>query len=408
MDAGLKEVSSHHEAVKRHSEEIKAGQEAGFKQMGSDITTLREENQNEREKKNAEFKGMTSHLEEIKAGQESVELGVKALKEIVTTGFSEMTSQYQTIKGDLEGIQSLATSSFEMLQEMHYLDGIENIDSAHAVFFSNCDDIDETIASFKNHHFELQKQYTQHLNPRKIIRFFKMLAEKGDKVPQNARAMFDYVVTVEAKFLQMMCVFHIHKGDLKSLGPQYELLVDHFQQLSHAMCPILKLDATVQGPVKLRHWEFLGMTTFQKMVLDKDHEGVQKALVFIPPAVLNSTIDAAVDPDRRRFRNSTPLSIACLQAHLRMIEILTKAGADVTIPVYIALPEVGEEELHPITSCLMSASGSNRQISAGTLDTIKLLIQCGANVQIPDSVIISLAWASAHPQGTDHKCRGSL
>ena len=65
---------------------------------------------------------MTSHLEEIKAGQEGVELDVKALKEIVTNGFSEMTSQYQTIKGDLEGIQSLATSSFEMLQEMHYLD----------------------------------------------------------------------------------------------------------------------------------------------------------------------------------------------------------------------------------------------------------------------------------------------
>ena len=242
---------------------------------------------------------------------------------------------------------------------------------------------------------DLEKQYAQHLNPLKIIRFFKMLAEKGDEGPQNARAMFDYVVTVEAKFLQMMCVFHIHKGDFKSLGPQYELFVNHFQQLRYAMCPILKLDATVQGPVKLKHWKFLGMTTFQKMVLDKDHEGVQKALLFIPPAVLNSTINAAGG----KFRNCTPLSLACLQADLPMVEILTKAGADVTIPAYVTLPEVGEEVLHPITFCLMSASRPWGQISAGTLDMIRLLIRRCANVQIPDSVILSLSATSSHSEG---------
>merc|ERR1712192_271413 len=79
---------------------------------------------------------MASYLKEIKAGQDGMRSDIEGLKEIVCYGFSAMTDQYQSIKGDLEGIRSLATSSFEMLQEMHYLDGIENIDSAHAVFFN--------------------------------------------------------------------------------------------------------------------------------------------------------------------------------------------------------------------------------------------------------------------------------
>ena len=177
---------------------------------------------------------MADRMEEVRIGQEDVKSDIKDLSEIMSTGFSEMTAQYQSLKGDLDNIQTLATSCFEILQEMHYLDGIENIDSAHTVFFSNCDDIEDTLASFKSHRFELQKQYTQHLNPKKIVRFFNLLSQKGEEGPERARAMYDYVVSVEAKFLQMMCVFHIYKGDLKSLGPQYELFVDHSRQLSQA------------------------------------------------------------------------------------------------------------------------------------------------------------------------------
>merc|ERR1719341_3070137 len=53
-----------------------------------------------------------------------------------------------------------------MIQEMHFLDGIENIDFAHAVFFKKNSNLDENIASFRSHQFELEKQpHSYRLSP---------------------------------------------------------------------------------------------------------------------------------------------------------------------------------------------------------------------------------------------------
>ena len=54
------------------------------------------------------------------------------MKKILTSGFVTMCSQYEEMKTDLDKIQNLACKTFEMIQEMHFLDGIENIDFSHA------------------------------------------------------------------------------------------------------------------------------------------------------------------------------------------------------------------------------------------------------------------------------------
>ena len=171
-------------------------------------------------------------------------IGVTALKETLVTGFTKMCAQVEDMKTDLDKMQTVATKTFEMIQEMHYLDGIENIDFAHAVFFKRNSNMEESLASFKSHQFELEKQYMQHLNPWKIIRFLKMLGERGEGAPEKVKAMFNYVLTVEAKYLQMMCIFHIHKQDIESLTSQYELFTSHYNQLTDAMGPTLEEQVT--------------------------------------------------------------------------------------------------------------------------------------------------------------------
>ena len=357
------------------------------------------------ERIDAELKEISSHhraeretSEKIKDMEECVSLDISAMKEIADAGFSAMTTHYEVIKTDLESIQSLAMSSFEMLQEMHYLDGIENIDSAHAVFFSNSDDIKENMASFKSHRFELEKQYTQHLKPGKIIRFLQMLAEKGEDGPERARDMYDYVVTVEAKFLQMMCVYHIHKGDPKSLGPQYELFLSHFRQLSQAMCSIMKLDTVVDN----FETEGYEMTNFHQMVLKGDHQGVKKALVFVPSEVLNSKRGEVWC-----FDGCTPLFLASLQGDLEMVKILTNAGADVTIP---ANKFVNNNLIHPIAAAiqhgLMKAEMNDEPVSADLVSIVQYLIQMGGIVEVDETSVHELATKSASQN--DAQCRQVL
>ena len=157
-------------------------------------------------------------LTEIKEGQAKIWEKVDQVKDILESGFADMCSQFEEMKSDLDKIQNLAGKTFEMIQEMKYLDGIENIDFAHAVFFKKNSNLEDNIASFRSHQFELEKQYMQHLNPRKIARFFKMLAEDGRDGAGRAMAMYNYVVTVEAKYLQMMCVNHTHKQDIEALS----------------------------------------------------------------------------------------------------------------------------------------------------------------------------------------------
>ena len=122
--------------------------------------------------------------------------------------------------------------------------------------------------------------------------------------------------------------------------------------LSQAMCPILMLDAPAQG----NHPDFVGLTTFQKMVADRDHARVKQALMFIPPDVLNAKANSTSG-----LQNCTPLSISCAKGDLRMVRLLTLAGADVTIPAQGKVPgSVGEESIHPIASCLLSALSNKK------------------------------------------------
>ena len=51
-------------------------------------------------------------------------------------GPRNITEDTATIRSQLDNIQSTASKSFELLKEINYMDGIENIRSAHKVFFS--------------------------------------------------------------------------------------------------------------------------------------------------------------------------------------------------------------------------------------------------------------------------------
>ena len=58
--------------------------------------------------------------------------------------------------------------------------------------------------------------------------------------------MYNYVMTVEAKYLQMMCIYHIHRQDIEALASQYELFISHYQQLTDAVKKLEELKREIE------------------------------------------------------------------------------------------------------------------------------------------------------------------
>ena len=72
-------------------------------------------------------------------------------------GLENITQEMSGMRRSIDSIQSTAVKSFEMIKEMNYMDGIENIRSAHSVFFSSSKlSLEKRIIQFENHSFELR------------------------------------------------------------------------------------------------------------------------------------------------------------------------------------------------------------------------------------------------------------
>ena len=72
-------------------------------------------------------------------------------------GLGNITQEMSRMRKSLDSIQSTAVKSFEMIKEMNYMDGIENIRSAHSVFFSSSKlSLEKRVVQFENHSFELR------------------------------------------------------------------------------------------------------------------------------------------------------------------------------------------------------------------------------------------------------------
>ena len=79
------------------------------------------------------------------------------LQGVLESGMMNMTQELSAMRGTMDSIQSTAVKSFEMIKEINYMDGIENIRSAHSVFFSSSKlSIEKRIVQFENHSFELR------------------------------------------------------------------------------------------------------------------------------------------------------------------------------------------------------------------------------------------------------------
>ena len=77
--------------------------------------------------------------------------------------------------------------------------------------------------------FELQTTAIGALKPAKVEKYLMALLKFQGA--DTAKIVFNYVIVVKAKYLQLVCVFYIHKKDMVRIEREFQIFNTDFQKL---------------------------------------------------------------------------------------------------------------------------------------------------------------------------------
>ena len=79
----------------------------------------------------------------------------------------------------------------------------------------------------------MQTNFNQHLKPEKIEEYFRLiLSLHGEEM---VREVFDYILVVKGKYLQMMTVYYIFKKDISRVQCNFERFNEHYFELKERL-----------------------------------------------------------------------------------------------------------------------------------------------------------------------------
>ena len=87
---------------------------------------------------------------------------------------------------------------------------------------------------------ELQTNFNQHLKPDKLQEYFKIVKKlHGSEMVQQ---LFDYILVVMGKYLQIVTVYYIFKNDISRIQSNFERFNSHYEDLKLRLDSILSFD----------------------------------------------------------------------------------------------------------------------------------------------------------------------
>ena len=166
---------------------------------------------------------------------------VEEVKTFIETHYEEISQDVAQIQEGIEELKDLVRSSFELLADSCYRDGMMSIEAAFDTFMDVTNlGFQEKIMEFRSHKFELEKEYRHFLNPAKVEEYLSIVFKQRGIVA--CVDMFDYVITVEAKFLQMFVLFHIYCNNMEGVINQFNLFNRHFMDISRRFTKLVSTE----------------------------------------------------------------------------------------------------------------------------------------------------------------------
>eukprot|EP00092_Neocalanus_flemingeri_P025111 GFUD01027228.1.p1 GENE.GFUD01027228.1~~GFUD01027228.1.p1 ORF type:complete len:752 (+),score=153.06 GFUD01027228.1:200-2455(+) len=164
------------------------------------------------------------------------------LKLDVRDQFKTISKEMKSLESDVKDLKDLVTATFELIVDQRYKDGIESIEAAYQTFLDGSNNIEATLLSFDYYIVELQSNFNQHLKPEKLEEYLRII--NRHKGAEMCHQMFNYILVVKSKYLQIMTVYYIHKNDVARVSCNFERFNKHYFELEESLDKVLKEEMT--------------------------------------------------------------------------------------------------------------------------------------------------------------------
>ena len=160
------------------------------------------------------------------------------LKLDVRDQFKNMSREMKNIENDVKELKDIVTATFELIVDQRYKEGLESIEAAYDTFLDGANNLEATLISFDYYIIELQTNFNQHLKPEKIEEYLRII--KNHNGADMCHQMFNYILVVKSKYLQIMTVYYIHKKDVSRVTAIFERFNEHYFELKKRLEIVLK------------------------------------------------------------------------------------------------------------------------------------------------------------------------
>ena len=153
----------------------------------------------------------------------------ETLQDNIQTSFTNISQDLKKINENLETTMDLVHKSYEIILDQRYKQGIENIEAAHTNLLMGSHNLNQTLPLLENFMFELQTTAVSNFKPTKVQQYLKeILKVQGMDM---AKIIFNYIIIVKAKYLQIVSIFYSHFNDTVRIEKEFQSFNSEFEEL---------------------------------------------------------------------------------------------------------------------------------------------------------------------------------
>jgi hypothetical protein len=134
--------------------------------------------------------------------------------------FKEISLDLAVIKEQLASQREAISQILEMVTELRYNVGVEQVEGAYTTLLKGSHNLEATLEAMKHFIFEMESKYSQHLNIGRIKDYLDIV--RKEKGQQAARELASHLLTVKTKYLIMESLYYTHTGDHKRVAKEWE------------------------------------------------------------------------------------------------------------------------------------------------------------------------------------------
>ena len=122
-----------------------------------------------------------------------------------------MSQDLTSIQAELTEAGELLRQTYSLVKDLRYKKGMELIESTYQTFLNGSHNLDGTLEVLTYYMTELETLANDNFRPERIGLYLRAIS--GSQGPETARNCSGHILTVRAKYLQMVTAFYIYRNE---------------------------------------------------------------------------------------------------------------------------------------------------------------------------------------------------